>query len=329
MADPAALEAGLGRALEGCLAGFRGLRDLRRLSGGASAETWAFEAECEEGPLPLVLRGRLGGTEAGGASLPIAVEAALVARAQQSGVPAPRVRCVLEASHGIGAGYVMQRMPGEALARRILREERFAAARPRMAAQCGEILARLHRVPCEDLVGLPSLGAAEQIAHNRRIYDELAQPHPVFELAFRFLEEHEPEAVEAALVHGDFRNGNLLVEESGVTGVLDWELAHRGDPMEDLGWLCVPPWRFGEIDRAVGGFGEREDLYRAYEAAGGRSVEPERLRFWEVFGALKWGIICVGMYGIWKSGLDDSVERAAIGRRASEAEVDLLRLLAP
>ena len=329
MVEPEALETGLARALEAPLKGFRGLRDLRRLSGGASAETWAFEAECESGLLPLVLRRRAGGGTAGGASLSIDAEAGLVARAVRSGIPAPRVHCVLEAAQGIGAGYVMQRMPGESLPRRILREERYASARPRMAAQCGEILAQIHALPCRDLEGLQELGVAEQIAHHLRLYDELGYTHPVFELAFRFLHEHRPEEVETVLVHGDFRNGNLLVEESGITGVLDWELAHRGDPMEDLGWLYVPSWRFGNLACAVGGFGEREDLYRAYEAAGGGGVDPERVRFWEIFGALKWGIICMSMYALFERGLDASVERAAIGRRASEAEIDLLRLMAP
>jgi len=328
VADVELLEAGIARMLEAELPGFRELRALRRLSGGASAETWAFDAECQEGVLPLVLRRRAGGSEAGGASLSIEAEAALVARAQGVGVPAPRVHCVLDASQGIGAGYVMQRMPGESLARRILREERFAAARPRMAGQCGEILAGIHAVPCEDLEGLKELGVSEQLDHYLAVYDSLGELHPVFELAFRFLRDRRPDEVESVLVHGDFRNGNLLVEESGVTGVLDWELAHRGDPMEDLGWLCTPSWRFGELDQEVGGFGARGDLFSAYEAAGGGPVDAARVHFWEVFGALKWGIICMSMYAIWKSGVDPSVERAAIGRRASEAEIDLLRLMA-
>jgi len=326
--DAEALEAGLARVLESKLPGFRELRALRRLSGGASAESWAVDAECQEGLLPLVLRRRAGGSEAGGASLSIEAEAELVARAQGVGVPAPRVHCVLDASQGIGAGYVMQRMPGESLARRILREERFAGARPRMAGQCGEILAGIHAVPCADLADLKELGVSEQLAHYLSVYDALGEVHPVFELAFRLLHDRCPEEVESVLVHGDFRNGNLLVEESGVTGVLDWELAHRGDPMEDLGWLCAPSWRFGELDHEVGGFGAREDLFRAYEEAGGGPVDAERVHFWEIFGALKWGIICMSMYGIWKSGVDTSVERAAIGRRASEAEIDLLRLMA-
>jgi len=196
-----------------------------------------------------------------------------------------------------------------------------------MAGQCGGILAGVHALPCADLRGLKVLGVSEQLAHYLAAYDAFGQAHPVFELAFRFLQERRPEEVEPALVHGDFRNGNLLVEESGVTGVLDWELAHRGDPMEDLGWLCAPSWRFGQLDQEVGGFGARDDLFRSYEEAGGGPVDPARVHYWEIFGALKWGIICMSMYGIWKRGVDPSVERAAIGRRTSEAEIDLLRLM--
>src|SRR5699024_1062018 len=125
-----------------------------------------------------------------------------------------------------------------------------------------------------------------------------------------------------------FRNGNLLVNEDGLCAVLDWELAHMGDPMEDLGWICVNSWRYGNIDKPVGGFGEREDLFAGYESAGGR-VCPERVRFWEILGSLKWGIMCEGMAHTYLSGTERNIEKLAIGRRASEAEIDLLRLLAP
>jgi aminoglycoside phosphotransferase (APT) family kinase protein len=110
--------------------------------------------------------------------------------------------------------------------------------------------------------------------------------------------------------------------------VLDWELAHLGDPMEDLGWICVNSWRFGEIDKPVGGFGSREELFAGYEAAG-RKVDAARVMFWEVMGTLRWGVMCCGMMQRFRAGPDHSMERAMIGRRASETEIDLLRLLAP
>jgi len=170
--------------------------------------------------------------------------------------------------------------------------------------------------------------AYELVAQWRASYEATNWPRPVFELAFAWLHAHlPPPAARPRLVHGDFRNGNLIVGPEGVVAVLDWELAHIGDPMEDLGWICVNPWRFGVVDKPVGGFGEREDLYAGYESVGGAKVDRAHARFWEVFGALRWGVMCAGMTAAFRSG-DPSVERAVIARRASETEVDLMRLLA-
>jgi aminoglycoside phosphotransferase (APT) family kinase protein len=131
-----------------------------------------------------------------------------------------------------------------------------------------------------------------------------------------------------ALVHGDFRNGNIMVSpEDGLVALLDWELTHIGDPMEDIGWPCVPSWRFGQHDLPVGGFGTRDAFHSAYQNAGG-TIDPDAVRFWEILGTLKWGIMCaVLMSGAFENGTDPSIERGSIGRRASETEIDLLRML--
>jgi aminoglycoside phosphotransferase (APT) family kinase protein len=128
-------------------------------------------------------------------------------------------------------------------------------------------------------------------------------------------------------VHGDFRTGNFLADETGLTAILDWEIAHTGDPLEDLGWMCIKSWRFGAIDNPAGGFGQRDELHAAYEAAGGKPVDKDRARWWEIFGTVRWGVICMSQ--AWKhlSGAEHSVELAAIGRRSAETEVDLLQLL--
>ena len=171
--------------------------------------------------------------------------------------------------------------------------------------------------------------ATKEIAELERDYRSFDWPRPVFELALRWLRDHDPgPSQEVTLVHGDFRHGNLIIGPDGVRAVLDWELAHIGDPMEDLGWICVNSWRFGEIDKPVGGFGSREELFAGYEAAG-RRVDPDRVTFWEVMGTLRWGVMCCGMMQRFRTGPEHSIERAMIGRRASETEIDLLRLLAP
>jgi aminoglycoside phosphotransferase (APT) family kinase protein len=287
----------------------RPIADLRRLSGGASRETWSFTVEGR----PLILRRDPPGAPKSG----MAVEARPLRAAATAGVPVPTVLA------DDPSFIVMERVEGETIPRKILRDDDFADARPKLAAQCGAILASLHRIPVADFADLAD---TDQLAEYRAILDEMGQPHPAFELAFSWLAANRPERTGTVVVHGDFRNGNLMVGPEGVRAVLDWELSHRGDPLEDLGWLCVKAWRFG-VDRPVGGFGDYDDLIGAYEAAGGGPVDRDALHWWEALGTLKWGVMCIAQALVHTSGGVRSVELAAIGRRVCENEWDLLALL--
>jgi aminoglycoside phosphotransferase (APT) family kinase protein len=290
------------------------VESLRRLSGGASRETWSFDLHRDDGVVEaLILRRDPPGAPKAG----MAREAALLTAAAAAGVPVPEVIDSDESS------IVMRRIDGETIPRRILRDDEYSSARPLLAAQCGEILARLHTLPA-DVV--PGLEQNDQVAQWRSMLDSLGQPHPAFELALRWLDANRPPLHEPTLVHGDFRNGNLIVGPEGVRAVLDWELAHAGDPTEDLGWLCVKAWRFG-VAPPVGGFGTYDELCDSYEAAGGRPVDRDALRWWEVLGTLKWGIMCIVQATTHASGMVRSVELAAIGRRVCENEWDLLEAL--
>ncbi|MEW6597253.1 MAG: phosphotransferase family protein [Pseudomonadota bacterium] len=303
---------------------------LHRLSGGASQETWAFDAVGEAVQRPLILRRAPQADKFSALAASIETEAAVIQAVSAAGAPVPEIVHVLTPDEGCGRGYVMGRLEGETIARKILRDAEFAEARPKLAHQCGEILARIHSVETSDLPPLRTADAAVRVAELRASYVGLAHPRPVFELALKWLEANLPPPPERlSLVHGDFRLGNLMIGPEGVVGVLDWELAHLGDPLEDLGWICTPSWRFGEIDRPVGGFGLREDLIAGHESVDGRSIDPARVKFWEVFGALQWGLMCAGMAAVFQSGDDPEVERGAIGRRASETEIDLLLYLVP
>jgi aminoglycoside phosphotransferase (APT) family kinase protein len=249
--------------------------------------------------------------------------------AHDAGLPSPRVLHVLKPEEGLGRGFIMVRVEGETIARKILRDEEFARARPILARQLGRIAAGIHGLPAAKLPKLRSNSATTEIADLAREYRSTNWPRPVFELALRWLADHDPgPSREITLVHGDFRNGNLIIGADGVRAVLDWEIAHFGDPMEDLGWICVNSWRFGEIDKPVGGFGSREELFAGYEEAG-RKVDPDRVMFWEVMGTLRWGIMCGRMMQRFRNAPDHPMEQAVIGRRPSETEIDLLRLLAP
>jgi len=304
------------------------IENLRRLSGGASRETWSFDAVTAGGARHgLVLR-RDPGASIGQSDR--SVEFALLDAAHRGGVATPQVWFLLEPDDGLGSGFVMERIEGETIPRRILRDETYATARPLLARQCGEQAARIHALDPARLPELPVQGAREQIALYRGYLDGFGEPHPAFELGLRWLAEHAPpDPPRPALVHGDFRNGNLVVGPDGIRAVLDWELAHLGDPVEDLGWLCVKSWRFGVTDRRVGGFGSVDDLLAAYRAAGGGDVDPRRLRYWEAMGTLKWGVICEIQAFTHLDGAVRSVELATLGRRVAEMEWDLLELVDP
>lgn len=280
--------------------------------GGASRETWSFSYAGR----PLVLRRDPPGSARSGG---LAREAALMTSARAAGVPAPEV---IAAAPG---HLVMTRLFGETLARRILRDDDYAGARAVLVAQCADALARLHRDvdPAADLPDEP-----DPVAALRDVLDRLGEPHPVFELGLARLARTRPTARERRVVHGDFRLGNLMVDATGLVGVLDWELAHLGDPVEDLGWLCVRSWRFGGA-QPVAGVGAREELLTAYADAGGAAVTADELAWWELYGTVRWGVICGQQAAMHLSGAVRSVELAAVGRRAAEVELDVLELLAP
>jgi aminoglycoside phosphotransferase (APT) family kinase protein len=316
-------------ALAKSLAGFERIAAMTRLSGGASQETWSFDAVLSGRTEPLILRRSPGGgarvTE-GSSAVALETEALVIETARKQGVAAPRVRLVLAPQDGVGHGYVMDRIEGETIARKILRDPEFASVRPKLARQCGEILARIHQVdvaPLENV--LPVIDGPTQLRRYRDLYDAYDYPHPVFEFAFKWLAPRMAGTGRRTLVHGDFRHGNLLISPRGVEAALDWELTHIGDPLEDIGWICTNSWRFGVAEKVVGGFGDLDDLVAAYESAGGTPVDGEAVRTWIVYGSLKWGIMCMSMYqGFLRDG---SVERAAIGRRSSETEIDLINLI--
>jgi aminoglycoside phosphotransferase (APT) family kinase protein len=223
----------------------------------------------------------------------------------------------------------MERIAGATLPSKILRDPQLAPVLPQLATQLGTIAAGIHAVPLANLPALPFLDGEHQLQLLHSQYQAQQVPRPVCELALHWLRRHLPAPVTPVLVHGDYRHGNLIIGPRGVHAVLDWELAHLGDPSEDLAWLCLPPWRFGAIDLPVGGFGKREELLTAYQRASNARIDPERLHWWEMLGSLRWGLMCAGTTQTLRSGADRSIERAMIARRASESELDLMRLLAP
>jgi aminoglycoside phosphotransferase (APT) family kinase protein len=301
----------------------------QRLSGGASMETWTFDVVGRNGREALILRRRSTPFDPENArSIALATEAALIEAAAAQGAPVPPVRHVCDETDGLGEAYVMGRVAGETLGRKIVGDPRFDAVRPALARQCGQVLAQIHATPPPAGLALKTVDAAAELDRYEEVYRATGAERPILELAFQYLRRRLPPPVEPVLLHGDFRNGNIMFDpEKGVAAVLDWELSHIGDPAEDMGWICTNSWRFGRPDRPVGGFGEYADLLAGYAAAGGRPTELSRVRFWQMLGSLRWGVMCLTMYMSWASGQERSVERPMIGRRVSETEADLVFLL--
>jgi aminoglycoside phosphotransferase (APT) family kinase protein len=252
-------------------------------------------------------------------------EAQLMVRAVAAGVPAPVVVAATDDPAEPGAPYTLtEHIDGETRPHRILADPALAGVRAGLARRCGEVLAAIHRTAPE---GLDLPVAADPVLTLRDQYDAADAPVPTFELAFRELAASRPPARPAGLVHGDFRMGNMIVSAGapgGLAAVLDWEIAHVGDQLEDLGWLCTKAWRFRE-EPVVGGFGEVEDLLAGY--GGDSAVTPGELRWWTAYGTLRWGVICLTMFDEHLRGAVSSVDRVAIGRRVAEQEWDLLDLL--
>ena len=307
------------------------IHNLQRLTGGANKTTWSFDADSAASRLELILQissvplsDQPNPLEGITPRITADQDARAMIAAVEAGVPAPKVRAILDNSDAMGPGYITERVAGESLATRILREDQFAQARPLMAKQCGQILADIHKI---DLAKVPFLGrqeAAEMVAAHYKVIDFYGFRLPALEWGLRWAAENAPKNARHTVVHGDFRHGNFIVGADGIRCVLDWEIAHSGDPMEDLGWVCVKTWRFGG-PKPVGGFGTREDLFAAYEKASGQSVDPKQVRWWEAWGSVKWGIGCMrmGLRGIEEMG----VERCAIGRRIEEPLWDYFNLI--
>jgi aminoglycoside phosphotransferase (APT) family kinase protein len=329
------LETTLSRVLRERIRGFRSLRSCERLSGGASQETYRLALETEGAERRLAMR-----RAAGGAKQPIpaagpglAGEARLFEAAGAAGVPEPEILYVFEERDGLGEGFLMEWLEGETLGARIVRGEEFQAIRPKLARQCGEVLARIQGLDVRKagLAEALRIRTPEELVHESwDLYKAYETPQPMIDFSARWLLENLPPPSPPRLVHGDFRNGNLMISpERGIVAVLDWELAHLSDPIRDLGWLCTNSWRYGRSDLPVGGFGTLEDLLDGYASVSGERIEPSHVKFWIVFGSFWWSVGTLSMTQVYRMGPDRSVERAAIGRRSSECQVDCTNLLIP
>ncbi|MBK8253694.1 MAG: phosphotransferase family protein [Polyangiaceae bacterium] len=320
-------------ALEGALASlFEGKIALKRanlIPGGASKEAWSVDLETAAGPLALLVR-RAGGGVIYSETLSLEHEHAVVKTAHENGVLAPKTYGYLPDVAGRPA-FVMERVSGEGIGRKVVSRPDLAAARAALPSQMAHQLARIHAIDPAALPFLPGGGNAP--AHERvieRLYREIdaaAEPHPAIEYGLRWMRDNPPSLFGETVIHGDYRIGNLLVGDLGLTAVLDWEFCHVGDPIEDLAWPLVRAWRFGQDKLHLGGIAPSDEYIHVYTRETGRKVDPKTLFFWELAGNVKWAIGCVTQARRHLSGKERSVELASLGRLAAEVEYEIVDLV--
>ncbi|MCL2346528.1 MAG: phosphotransferase family protein [Desulfobulbus sp.] len=313
------------------------ISESKLLTGGAVQENWLVKGQIvggkHAGALDAVIR-----TDSPSCGVAVshnrAEEFALLKAAFAAGVtvPEPLWLCVDKAVIG-RPFFVMRRVDGTAAGHLLVKDERHGGNRVQLLEQLGMELARIHsiRPPRADLDFLewyeeaPALHAVNRF---RRYLDSHSIPHPTLEWGLRWLERHAPPRGEVALCHRDFRTGNYMVDDKGVTGILDWEFAGWGDPLEDIGWFCAKCWRFGAKakNREAGGVGDREDFYRGYEKISGRPLDRDLVRYWEVMAHAAWAIIAIQQAERHVSGEEKSLMLALTGHIVPELEYEILTM---
>ena len=321
-----ALAAGLRELIAEATGSDPGELRLSVIPGGASRETFLVESD---GGRWVLRRDPVGEP---GSFAPLETEFRVVQAAAAAGVPVANGLAFEPAGGRLeGAGLLMDHVEGTSVAPRVLRRAELESARSALPAQLGEALARIHSIDARAIDGVSASDADAALAACalwEGVVDQIGEPLPAVEAGLRWLRINPPPPAEReCLVHGDFRLGNLIVDESGLAAVIDWELCHAGDPAEDVGWLCVRSWRFGNDDLPVAGVGTLDQLLAAYENAGGQPPSIERIRWWEAMGNVKWAVICARQAHDHLTGARPSAELASLGRRICEPEWDLLELL--
>jgi aminoglycoside phosphotransferase (APT) family kinase protein len=285
-----------------------------KLAGGASKEAWAVDT-ADGGEL---LVRRAGGGVIHLDTLPLRDEFEVLVAAREAGVRVPEPVAYLGDVEGREA-FAMRRVGGETIGRRIVRNPP-----PGLALQMADELAKVHGIAPERLPFLPRPAIWERLLEE---LDAIEEPHPAIEYGIAWCRERLPLERPRVVSHGDFRIGNLAVDEGGIVAVLDWEFARVADPLEDLAWPLVRSWRFGADDRHLGGIDDAGPYLARYEELTGLEVPREELGVWEVLGNVKWALGALRQARRHLRGEERSVELAILGRLAAEMEWELLDLI--
>ena len=310
------------------------LDEVRPLGGGSIQENWLVCCRLGDTARAFVLRKDAPATIA--SSRPREEEFRIMEAAWRAGVRVPEPVGFCGDRGVIGAPFAMTAfVEGVALGPRIAKDLSLGGDRERLAETLGRELARIHVIRWSGDAGLAFLGepdpqpARAEIRALQASLDGIAASRPSIAWGLRWAERHAPDCPAPTLVHRDFRTGNYMVDNVGLTAVLDWEFAGWGDPMQDIGWFCAACWRFGRPALEAGGIAPRAAFYRGYTAESGRVIDEGAVAYWEVMAHLRWAVIALEQGYRHVSGVEPSLELALTGRITPGLERTILQMTPP
>ena len=269
---------------------------VERFAGGLSRENWSLgatwvDATGAQSRRLMLMR------DAAGTLLPTdrQREFAVLKALEADAVPAPKAHWLDHSGRWLGTpSLVMDRMPGTC-DYMVLNGDRPPQTRLNLAREFIDLMARIHAVDWRErglgeVLGVPA-GAPSlvELAHWEAEYRRVRlEAHPELDYVLAWMRRGAPQAEAIVLVHGDFKPGNALIDGDHISAKLDWETAHLGDPLEDLGWVTNPVRR---REHQITGAWEREQIVAAYRALTGRRVDEAALRWWNVFSIWKLAVI--------------------------------------
>ncbi len=309
---------------------------IEPLAGGTLQEHWRFTARLDDGKheseRSFVLRASGPTSVMGGLSRE--QEFRVMQTVQAAGVTVPSPICYFAPGEVVERDcFAMEFAPGIAAPTKIVRQPHWRGqAGEDLARRIGLELARMQTVrpgnPGVDFLALPASSPADHLVETFKAFLEKdPAPHPAIEWGVRFLALNAPRDTEYVLTHGDFRTGNYLVDENGLTALLDWELAAWGHPLQDLCWFCMKFFRFGENGREAGGIADRKPFFEGYEKGSGRTLDPRQVHYWDIAANVRWAIISIQQTDRHLCGRPRSLELALTGRCTAEMEHEALRLI--
>jgi aminoglycoside phosphotransferase (APT) family kinase protein len=275
---------------------------VTRVATGRSRENWLFDVEWSEGTRrlrePLIARrDPLGGL----LETDRATEFALLRALEATDVPAPRPRWLDPTGEALGRPCLVMVREAGTCDYYALGGDAPLAGRLDLARRLCQLLVRVHEVDWAR-AGLGD-GADAALADpgpwaSRAAVDgweailrgDQLEPYPELELAAAWLRANAPRNERTVLVHGDFKVGNVLLEDGRIVALLDWELAHLGDRHEDLGWITQP---LRTREHYIPGAWEREELLGYYEQVSGRPVDRHSVAWWNVLASYKTAVMQV------------------------------------